>query len=318
MFRSPTFKLVLAALVLVVLSFSGYAVLHKEVTVVDGDSRIKVSTFASSVGKLLEQKEIRLGSSDAVEPGLDTALKEGCTVKIFRAFTVTITADGKEKTLETPEKKVEEILQAVGIPVGDQDIVHPELNTVINGETEIKVQRVAWKEVVEEKSIPYQEITKRDSTLNKGVTKLITKGIQGTEKSRYKVTYVDGKKTKRELLETVVSKKPQSQVVAVGTVQLASRGGRSFTFDRQMSVVATAYTHTGRNTYTGRKPGVGTISVDPRVIPLGTRLYVEGYGYGVAQDVGRAIVGNRIDVFLESEAAARKWGRKTVKVYVLK
>ena len=59
------------------------------------------------------------------------------------------------------------------------------------------------------------------------------------------------------------------------------------------------------------------IAVDPRVIPLGTRLYVDGYGYGRALDVGGAIKGNRIDVFLPSEAECRRWGVRTVKVYIL-
>jgi 3D (Asp-Asp-Asp) domain-containing protein len=59
------------------------------------------------------------------------------------------------------------------------------------------------------------------------------------------------------------------------------------------------------------------VAVDPQVIPLGTQLYVEGYGYARALDVGPAITGNRIDVFLDSADEARHWGVRRVKVYIL-
>jgi len=81
-------------------------------------------------------------------------------------------------------------------------------------------------------------------------------------------------------------------------------------------MVATAYSLDGR-TATGTRPGPGTVAVDPAVIPLGTRLYVEGYGYGRAEDVGSAIKGNRVDVYFEDPDRARQWGRRKVKVYIL-
>lgn len=81
---------------------------------------------------------------------------------------------------------------------------------------------------------------------------------------------------------------------------------------------ATAYTHTGNRTYTGTWPSRGTIAVDPKVIPLGSRLWVEGYGFGVAEDTGGAIKGHIVDVFLENEEACREWGRRKVKVRVYK
>jgi len=65
-------------------------------------------------------------------------------------------------------------------------------------------------------------------------------------------------------------------------------------------------------------PNMKVIAVDPSVIPLGSRVWVEGYGEAVAGDTGGAIKGNRIDVLLPSEAyAAQNWGRRTVQVRVL-
>ena len=87
---------------------------------------------------------------------------------------------------------------------------------------------------------------------------------------------------------------------------------------RAMTMEATAYTHTGNKTCTGTwpRPG-GTIAVDPRVIPLGSTVYVEGYGYAVAEDTGGAIKGRIIDVFLDTEDECWSWGRREVKVYII-
>lgn len=85
---------------------------------------------------------------------------------------------------------------------------------------------------------------------------------------------------------------------------------------RELVMWATAYTHTGNRTASGMWPEVGTVAVDPEVIPLGTRLWVEGYGWGVAADTGRLIQGRRIDVFLPSRAECLDWGRKRVRVRV--
>lgn len=83
------------------------------------------------------------------------------------------------------------------------------------------------------------------------------------------------------------------------------------------TMIATAYTHTGYRTATGTWPSRGTIAVDPKVIPLGTRLYVDGYGEGVAVDTGGFIKGARIDVFMETKDEAILWGKRPVEVRII-
>lgn len=80
---------------------------------------------------------------------------------------------------------------------------------------------------------------------------------------------------------------------------------------------ATAYTWTGNRTATGTWPSRGTVAVDPEVIPLGSRLYVEGYGEAVAEDTGGAIKGEIIDLYMESEDECWQWGRRMVEVRVI-
>lgn len=83
----------------------------------------------------------------------------------------------------------------------------------------------------------------------------------------------------------------------------------------RLEVDAVAY-HLPGSTASGLQVRKGVVAVDPRVIPLGTRLYVPGYGKGIAADVGAAIKGRIIDLWMPSDRAARKWGRKTVTITV--
>ena len=110
-----------------------------------------------------------------------------------------------------------------------------------------------------------------------------------------------------------------SQNVQQGTPQVAGESAQT------MTMTATAYTAycdgcsgtTANGTDLRANPDKKVIAVDPSVIPLGTRVWVEGYGEAVAADVGSAIKGNKIDVFIPSQEGALAWGRKTVKVTIL-
>lgn len=105
-----------------------------------------------------------------------------------------------------------------------------------------------------------------------------------------------------------------------------SRNDAGDTVVKTIRVTSTAYTANCRGcsgiTATGinlkKNPGLKVIAVDPRVIPLGSKVWVEGYGYAVAGDTGGSIKGNKIDVFMSSNSQAFKWGRRTVTVKVLK
>jgi 3D (Asp-Asp-Asp) domain-containing protein len=87
--------------------------------------------------------------------------------------------------------------------------------------------------------------------------------------------------------------------------------------ERVMMMEATAYTWTGNRTASGTWPAVGTVAVDPEVIPLGTRLWIEGYGPAVALDTGGLVKGNIIDVYLPTEDECWAWGRRQVEVRVI-
>ncbi|MBV7274220.1 hypothetical protein I6U48_15035 [Clostridium sp. PL3] len=135
-------------------------------------------------------------------------------------------------------------------------------------------------------------------------------------------------KEQKELLSKANEKEQQLMASSAARDSRSSKGvtlsrgmSSSSSYSRVLSMEATAYSGDGvtaSGTATKRNSGgYSTIAVDPRVIPLGSTVYVEGYGYAVAEDTGGAIKGNLIDVFFHSESEAQGWGRRSVKVYII-
>lgn len=121
----------------------------------------------------------------------------------------------------------------------------------------------------------------------------------------------------------VIAAKPANQSTAAVYGSNVSRGGSRT--GRILTMTATGYDSCyecnkpfyGKPSYIGLPLTKGIVAVDPRVIPMGTRLYVEGYGEAIAADQGNAIKGNRIDLFFDSHQQALNYGKKTVKVTIL-
>lgn len=185
------------------------------------------------------------------------------------------------------------------------------------------------KSIVKRKvAIPNSTQRVNDSKLDQGQTRIVKAGAAGVrEQMVLVVTDQYGKKTETVMREWV-SSLPQPAVIAVGTrpplrTLMTSRG--SYTYRKVLNMVATAYepgpTSCGEyaNGYTaiGLRAVPGVVAVDPNVIPLRTRLYVEGYGPAIAGDVGGAIKGNRIDLLFETVEECLAYGRRRVKVYIL-
>ncbi|HYG56960.1 MAG TPA: 3D domain-containing protein, partial [Symbiobacteriaceae bacterium] len=111
-------------------------------------------------------------------------------------------------------------------------------------------------------------------------------------------------------------------VLAGGSFTTVQVGEQNVAFAQQMDMTASMYATgepgVGAITYTGLTVRIGTVAVDPRVIPLGRLLYVEGYGYAVAADIGSAIKGNRIDLFTHDyNEAAYRFGLQPRRVWLL-
>ena len=299
------------------LGFATYAWARKDLTLIDNGNKILVKTFVKDVGLLLDEQGIKLNAADEISYPLATPLEDDMIISITRAFPVTVITDGKELVVNTTPATVDAVLKKAEVALNPEDKVLPALAERLDAARQIVVNRITTEDIAEDEELAFVTERRGDDSLDKGTTKLLTKGQAGLERKIIKITYEDGREVGREEVKRELLKEPVPQVIAYGTRSTVSRGGQDLRFSRSLHVTATAYSHTGNRTRTGTWPGVGTIAVDPKVIPLGSRLYVDGYGQGKALDIGSAIKGNRIDVFLDTEAEAERWGRKNVKVYVL-
>lgn len=305
------------AVILVAGAALGFALTRKTVTLVDSGKELTIKTRCASVSALLAEKNVQLGPQDRVIPEPTAKLSDRSRVEIKRAHRISLVADRETSEFRSSADTVGDILNEKQIALNSTDIVKPEVGEKVTGDTEIRVVRV--KTVTEEQKAPIAYDVRRvpNSEMARGISRTVVRGQNGEEQQTWSVTYHDGQVVSRHLVDRKTVANPTESVVQVGTGQTVSRGGETIRFREAMEVTATAYTHTGSNTACGVWPEYGVVAVDPRVIPLGTRMYVEGYGHATALDTGGAIRGSRIDVFLESVGEASRWGVRTVKVYLL-
>lgn len=291
---------------------------QKPVTVIVDDKTISSHYILPAMVKdVLADNNIVLGERDSVEPALDARISKNTQVIVSRAFKVTVIADGVSKEIYTAPIPIDEAIKTAGFTLTENDIVKTQAVEKTFPDQEIEVIRVTEQEICEEKAIPYGTETAVDPSLERGLTRTIKTGKTGLALDTIKITYYNGKEEKRQLLKSEVKKEPENKIVAMGTITSVSRGNQRFNFREALYMEASAYTYTGNHTATGKDPAVGMVAVDPRVIPLGTKLYIEGYGYALAEDVGGAVKGNKVDLFMEERQQCIKWGRRTVKVYIL-
>ena len=220
-------------------------------------------------------------------------------------------------------KNEEDALKEYGIEFDENiDEVSPSLDSQIESDMCIQIINVEKQELVQNEPINFETIVEKDENLDKSVSKVKSEGVNGEKEVTYEVVYKDGVEASRIITSTKTIVEPQNEIVVKGTGQVyASRGGENIKYKEKLNCVATAYSG-DRTTATGRAPvrnpsGISTIAVDPSFIPLGSKVYVEGYGYAIASDTGGAIKGNIIDLFLNSSSECWSWGRRPVTVLIV-
>lgn len=257
---------------------------QKEVSLVLANETVPLPTSADTVAELLGELQICLPSGVETDPPGDSALKDGMTVYL-KGITVT---RGTDERRVPAEVRFEEQLAS-----------GPQVSVVADP------------------------------------------GRDGLVRTDYTIFYLNGKEIGRRERESVVQEMQPKCVVCftdyvAGEVPsvdeiLAERvepGGHHeppTAYKRVLTMESTAYepgpTSCGKSangrTACGLQAGYGVVAVDPRVIKLGTRLFIEGYGYAVAGDTGGAIKGNIVDVGFLTVDQCMQWGRRDVKVYIL-
>ncbi len=179
-------------------------------------------------------------------------------------------------------------------------------------------ERVTYRVKKRKISVPFQTIRRETDLLYVGQRHVLRYGVKGVIQRTTAIRYINGRKVGQKILEKVI-RHPITEVMLVGTrnragSMLSGRSESGFNVIKELTVVATEYV-AGGITATGVPAQPGVIAVDPSVIPLGTKVYIPGIGVVRAEDTGGAIIGDRIDICVSSEATALQWGVRTIKIY---
>ena len=311
-------KVINVSIITILLLFSFVVLFLHSYTIVDGKNvRQIVSTKNLTASQAVKKAGIPIGNGDLIIPSFGGKLHVN-VIKITRAKPVELCIDGKWTNLQTTKQTVGEMLKEAEVSVGEKDKISPSLDSKIYAGEKITISTYKAETKIVKIPIPYKTIYEENSKLQNGKVIKFRDGKDGVIEKKFLITYIGGKKVSQELLSEKVSSPAISSVYMIGKARFPER------FVRKLRVVSTAYSprviETDGNpwrTATGMRSAFGIVAVDPKVIPLGTLLYVEGYGYAVAGDTGSAIKGNKIDVFFYSTADAYRWGRRTVTIYIL-
>ncbi|HEY8495408.1 MAG TPA: ubiquitin-like domain-containing protein [Limnochordales bacterium] len=319
--------LVTLAVMYVLVAFSpSWAI--RGLTVIDEGRVVHAEAFRGTVADALQQLQVPIAEGDVIAPGPETLLVSGMTVAIERAVTAVVAVDGRQHAVRAPARTVADVLEQAGVELGPLDRVVPSLDTPVQPNMVVRVTRVKEEEVVRQISIPYETWRRAEPSWNKGRVGRLREGKPGLEEQRVRLVYEDGKLVREEILSSTVVERPRVEIIGVGTRVLLrtmqTPAGR-IRYSDVLEMEATAYypgpESTGRwadgLTATGMPAGHGIVAVDPAVIPLGTRLYIPGYGIAIAADVGSAIRGYRIDLAFDTYREALHYGRRRVQVYIL-
>nr|WP_242035314.1 G5 and 3D domain-containing protein [Mesobacillus harenae] len=299
----------------------------KQVELLVNNEKQQYWTAANTVSEFLEEQGIDLSEHDKLSPAPKEKIKQDLTIAIERAFQLKIVDGGKEQEAWSTSTTVADFLTQQQVALNELDRVEPGLEEDVAEDSVIHIIRVEKVTDVVEEPIKFAVVTENDKALEKGKQKIVKEGQEGLLSKKYEVILENGKEVSRKLISEDTVREKQDKVVAMGTkviTQQVSRGSNE-SGGTEFYVTSTAYTANcnGCSGYTATgvnlraNPNAKVIAVDPRVIPLGTKVYVEGYGYAVAADTGSAVKGNKIDVFFPSKAEAYRWGRKSVKIRIL-
>jgi len=311
----------IAALIAAILGLScitGFVWARKSITlVVDGVSS-SVTTERADVASVLAEAGVRVSPGDLVSPAAATTLDDGAIIVVRHVVPVTLVHNGESLTLEVLGRTVADALVMAGLDPTGGITADPGIDAPLTSGMTITASDVFIRVSEEEVVLPYETIVEGDPGLPAGKRVTVTKGVEGSAVRVWQVLVTGDSQSQRTLKAETVLAPAVTEVVRVGTkssfrqvVAATDRpdGSRSYAppiAGRVILVEATAYTPYAcgldadwiawRRAKFDIPAGWGVVAVDRRVIPLGTRMFVEGYGYAVAGDTGSAIKGNKIDV----------------------
>lgn len=276
-----------------------------------------VSLTPLSIEEIISSAKVSIRPEDEILPEQSALLTSGI-VTIKRSKPVLTEIDGAVNTLYTTAQTVKDFLKEKNISLKEKDYISVALDEDLKSINKITIKQYIEREKIVKEPIQYKTIYEYDNMVAKSLIFKKQEGKNGILEKHFKEIYFGGIKTEEAFMFDKTAKAPINEIYVVGKAQPPSKYVKSF------MVVSTAYSPTFAETdgdpwttASGLESGFGVIAVDPKVIPIGSLVYVDGYGYAVAGDTGGAIKGDKIDVFFYSTRDSVKWGVKKVKIYIL-
>ncbi|HAC0715609.1 TPA_asm: DUF348 domain-containing protein [Listeria monocytogenes] len=310
----------------------------RQITINDNGTKKDVWSTKANVADLLKDENITTRPQDVLNVALDTKLKNGLEVNINRAIQLSLQNGAKKDTVWTTKTKVSDLLAEKNIKLDQDDRVSPAKDSNLKEKMTVEVTYVNSKAEKKNEQVKFETVYKEDDSLNKGVEKVVQEGKNGKKVVEYKVTFENGKEKKRDVIKENVTSNKTDKVVVRGTKEKvvatpvsnvstssatsssSSSASSTPSGGKTYKMESTAYSGGGTTAYginLSANPGLKVIAVDPRIIPLGSKVWVEGYGEAIAGDTGGAIKGNIVDVYFLNESQCYSWGRRMVTVKVL-
>ena len=302
----------------------------------DGADRRVVISEATEPSEVLSEAGIELSRADIIEMNEDGMRPE---ITVVRNQIIYINNGGQEIVSNTYGQTVGELLEGINLQLNEGDAIDVSLDTMTYDGMVLNIDRwtTATEYVYEE--VPFETEYVQTNKMLKGDEKVATEGVNGELKHTATVTYFNGQEVSREIVATEQTIEPVNQVIKQGTFEaekgkltikdgvIVTADGEVYTYKKTMQVKATAYTHTDKGcdmiTATGTTVHWGTVAVDPKLIPYGTKMFIVSndgkyvYGLSAAEDCGGSIKGNRIDLYMPTTKQCFNFGVKNCTIYFL-
>ncbi|WP_260851780.1 cell wall-binding protein EntB [Bacillus cereus] len=268
-------------------------------------------------------------AQEIVKPKEEAKIKEEVKVKEEEKVQEIAKAKEEEKAQEIAKAKEEEKAREI-VKAKEEE----KAREIAKAKEEEKAQEIA-KAKEEEKAREIAKAKEEEKAREIGKAKEEEKAREIAKVKEEEKAREIAKAKEEEKAQEIAKAKEEERVREIAKAKEEERAKEASknniqSAKRELTVVATAYTAdpSENGTYGGRvltamghdltaNPNMRIIAVDPKVIPLGSKVWVEGYGEAIAGDTGSAIKGNRIDVLMGSKSKAMNWGRQTVKVKIL-
>ena len=309
--------------------------------ITDGDRVFTYESFATDPAAVLTEAGLDLDEHDTFTT---EASFRSTSLTVQRSQTITIHWRGETVTAESFGETVDQLLDRLNLYPGEQDVLSVSGEEMTFDGMEITVARVILEEQTYTAAIPHTVSYCDDDTLPEGVEEVRIPGRDGEVRRTAVVTYVNGEEVAREVTGEAVTRSAVEEVIAVGTGACQAGEGENpgltigentitlptgevLTYTHTAQVRATAYSHFDEGcdtiTATGTTVHIGTVAVDPRYIPYGTRMFIVSndgayvYGISVAEDCGGAIKGDRVDLYFPTLSQCFDFGRRSCTIYFL-